>query len=113
MEEHTKTIESLLEKTVELGKTSLELARLKAVDKASEVISTIIPNVVVIILMIIFLLFLNIGLSLWIGEILDRMFFGFFIVAGFYCLTALFLHIVLRKRFKRCLHNNFIQLLLK
>jgi len=113
MEEHTKTIESLLENTVELGKTSLELARLKAVDKASEVVSTIIPNMVAIILMMIFLLFLNIGLSLWLGEILNRMFFGFFIVAGFYGLTGILVHFALHNRLKRCIRNNFVQLLLK
>ena len=37
MEDNAKLIESLLERAVEYGKTSLELVKLKALDKTSDV----------------------------------------------------------------------------
>ena len=39
MQDQAKMIETLLEDATEYGKTSLEIVKLKAVDKSSEVIS--------------------------------------------------------------------------
>jgi hypothetical protein len=43
LEENANLLESLLEKTADYGKTSFELLKLKALDKSSDIISTIIP----------------------------------------------------------------------
>jgi hypothetical protein len=67
MEDNAKMIESLLERAFDYGKTSLELAKLKALDKTSEVISTVIPHVFVIVLVASFMLFFN---SLYYGQTL-------------------------------------------
>ena len=109
MEDNAKLIESLLERAFTYGKTSFELAKLKAIDKTSEVVSTVIPHTVVIVIIASFLLFLNLGLAFWLGEILGKLFFGFFLVAAFYGISAIVLHFFLHKRIKKVICNYFIK----
>ena len=59
MEDNAKLIESLIEKATDYGKTTFELAKLKALDKTSDIASSFIPHSAVIILIASFLLFLN------------------------------------------------------
>jgi hypothetical protein len=113
MEENRKLLESLVERATDYGKTSFELVKLQAVDKSSEVVSSIIPHTVVIILFSSFMLFLNLGLALWIGEVLGKLFYGFFIVSAFYVLTGLVIHLFMHKLLKRIIRNYVIQQLLK
>jgi fatty acid desaturase len=113
MEDTTKLMESLLERAVEYGKTSFELAKLKALDKTTDVISTTIPHTVVIILIALFLLFFNLGLSFWLGEILGNIYFGFFVVAAFYGVSAIVLHFFMHKWLKKHIGNYFIKQVLK
>jgi fatty acid desaturase len=113
MQDHTKLIESLLERATDYGKTSFELAKLKALDKTTDVASSLIPHSVVFVLFASFMIFFNLGLAFWLGEILGKTFFGFFVVAGFYVIIGLVLHFFMHKRIKGMLHNYFIKQLLK
>ncbi len=113
MEDTAKLIESLLERAVEYVKTSFELVKLKTLDKASDVVSNLIPHAIVMVLVVIFMLFFNLGLALWLGEILGRIYFGFFVVAGFYGLSAIVLHFLMHKRLKKHFGNYFIKQMLK
>ena len=113
MEDTTKLIETLLERAVEYGKTTFELTKLKAVDKTSDVVSTVIPHTVVFILIASFMLFFNLGLAFWLGEILGNIYFGFFVVAGFYGISAIVLHFLMHKWLKKHIGNYFIKQLLK
>jgi len=113
MEDTTKLMESILERAVEYGKTSFELVKLKALDKTTDVISTTIPHTVVIILVASFLLFFNLGLSFWLGEILGNIYFGFFVVAAFYGVSAIVLHFFMHKWLKKHIGNYFIKQVLK
>jgi len=113
MEENTKILESLIESATEYGKTSIELVKLKALDKTTDIVSSLIPFSVVIILLITFLLFLNLGIALWLGEILGKPFYGFFAVAGFYILTGIIIHFFLNKWIKRIVGDFFVRRMLK
>jgi hypothetical protein len=113
MEENSNLLESLLEKAAEYGKTSLELAKLKALDKSSDIVSSMVPGSVVLVLITSFLFFSNFGLALWLGEILGKTYYGFFIVAAFYGLIGLIMYFFLRKRFKKIVNNYFIRKVLK
>jgi hypothetical protein len=113
MDDKTKLIESLLEKATEYGKTSYELVKLKTLDKISDVISSFIPHSVVFVLFASFMIFLNLGLAFWLGEIFGRTFFGFFVVAGFYIILGIVLHFWLHKGIKGMLYNYIIKQLLK
>lgn len=113
MEDNAKMIESLLERAFDYGKTSLELAKLKALDKTSDVISTVVPHAFVFVLVASFMLFFNLGIAFWLGEILGKIFFGFFIVTAFYGISAVVLHFFLGKRIKKVLCDYFNKQLLK
>jgi Zn-dependent protease with chaperone function len=113
MEEKAKLVESLLEKATDYSKTSFELIKLKALDKTSDVISSSIPHSVVFFLIASCLLFVNLGLAFWIGEILGNTFFGFFVVAGFYGVAGLIIHFFMHKWLKKRIYNYFVKQLLK
>jgi len=113
MEDNAKLIETLFEKATDYGKTSFELVKLKAVDKTSDIVSSVIPHSAVIILLASFILFLNLGIAFWLGEILGKIFFGFFIVAAFYILAGIVLHLFVHNWLKDVLHNYFIKQALK
>ena len=113
MEDTANLIETLFEKVTDFGKTSMELVKLKAIDKASDIVSTIIPHSVVIVLLTLFMLFLNLGIAFWLGEILGKIFFGFFIVAAFYILAGLILHLFMHNWVKNLIYNYFVKQALK
>jgi len=113
MENNAKLFETLLERATEYGKTSLELAKLKTLEKTSDVISSLIPHSVVFILFSSFMLFINLGLAFWIGEILGNTFFGFFVVAGFYGIAALVIYFIMHQWLKKHIYEYFIKHLLK
>ena len=108
MEEQSKLIESLLEKAKDYGKTSIELAKLQALDKTAEVVSSFVPHAFVICLLSIFLFFINFGLALWLGELLEKIWYGFFIVGGFYCIVAIAVRLFLHKRLKMFFNDYII-----
>lgn len=113
MEDNAKLIESLFDKATEYGKTSFELVKLKAVDKASDAVSSFVPYAIAIVFIASFMLFLNLGLALWLGEILGQMYYGFLLVAAFYGVIGIFIHLVMRKWIKRKVGNRFIEQILK
>jgi fatty acid desaturase len=113
MEDNVKLIESLLEKAAEYGKASYELIKLKTLDKTSDAVSSFIPHSVVFVIIAVFMLFLNLGLAFWLGEILGKTFFGFFVVAAFYGIIAIVLHFFMHKWLKKVICNYIIKNVLK
>jgi hypothetical protein len=113
MEENTRLLESLLEKASDYGKTSFELVKLKTIDKTADVVSTMVPHSVVFVLIASFMLFLNLGLALWLGDVLGKTFYGFFVVAAFYILAGLVIHFFLHDTIKKLVADYFIKHVLK
>lgn len=113
MKEKENLLEPLWEKAEDFSKTSLELLRLKSIDKASDIVSTVLPYAVVIIIATIFLLFVNLGIAFWLGELWGSLYLGFFAVAAFHGLCGIVLHFLLHDNIKERIRNTVIQLLLK
>jgi len=113
MEDNTKLLESLLERATEYGKTSFELIKLKTIDKTTDVVSSLVPHSVVFVLIASFMLFLNLGLALWLGDILGKPFYGFFVVAAFYFLASIIIHFFVHNWIKKLVGNYFIKRVLK
>jgi uncharacterized membrane protein len=113
MEEKTKLLETLLDRATEYGKTSFELVKLKALDKTTDIVSSFIPLSVVILLISSCLLFLSLGLAFWLGDLLGKTFYGFFVVAAFYILLGIIIHFFLHNWIKRLIGDYFIKNMLK
>lgn len=94
MEEKESLIETLFEKIEDYGKINLELLKLKAINTSADLVSSIVSKLVVAVVIILIFISLNTGLALWIGEMLGKSYYGFFIVAVFYVLIALILYLV-------------------
>lgn len=107
------TIEMLFEKAEDYGKTSIELLKLEAIDKSADLVSSLVTKVAIAIVVAMFILILNIGLSLWIGELLGKAYYGFLAVAGFYGLTSLLLYSFQKSWVKTPVSNRLIVKMLK
>ncbi len=113
MDEQTGLIESLIEKGEQYGKTTLELLKLKTLDKSADVASNLVSWLIVLIFAVLFFLILNIGVALWLGELLGKSYYGFFIVAGFYALLALIFGIFRKQLIKDPVNNSIIEQVLE
>ncbi|MCG6190951.1 MULTISPECIES: hypothetical protein [Maribellus] len=113
MEDIVDSIESLLESAADYGKTSYELVKLKTINKTSDVVSSLIPHAVVFLVLTSFLLFLNLGVAFWLGEIFGNMFYGFFVVASFYGIIGLVLHFFMHDRIKKKISDYIVKQALK
>jgi hypothetical protein len=107
-ENHNNSIETLLERAGEYVKTTIELAKLKTLDKISDAISSVVSRTISIIFLVMFFLMGSIGISLLIGDALGKSWYGFIIVAGFYGLLALFLTFFLHNWLKKLIGNVII-----
>jgi hypothetical protein len=113
MEDNGKLLESLFERATEYGKTSFDLVKLKALDQTTDLVSSLVPSSVVFLLVFTFLLFLNLGLALWLGDILGKTFYGFFVVAAFYIVVGIIIRFFLHDWIKRRVGDYFISHVLK
>jgi hypothetical protein len=59
------------------------------------------------------MLFLNLGLAFWVGEILGKLYYGFFVVAAFYVFIGIIIHFFMYKWLKKIVCNYIIKQLLK
>jgi hypothetical protein len=99
----------LIEKSELYIKKTGELYKLKAIEKSAEVIASFTSNLMVIISVSIFVITFNIGLAIWVGEYIGKMYLGFMIVSCFYILTGLFIHLVRKSLIENPVKNAFIQ----
>ncbi|MDD2564316.1 MAG: hypothetical protein PHU27_08890 [Salinivirgaceae bacterium] len=106
-------IEQLFEKATDYAKTSYELFRLKTLDKTADLASSLISKLIVYVLFASFMLFLNLGLAFWLGEILGKIYFGFFAIATFYIVVGLGFHFIFSKHFKKNIRHSIIKKILK
>jgi hypothetical protein len=105
-------VNNLLEKAESYGKTTLELIKLKTVDKVADGTSSLVAWFAVIVALILFFTALNIGIALLIGDMLGKSWLGFFVVAGFYALIALILYIFRNRWIKKPVGETIINQLL-
>ncbi|EDP94766.1 hypothetical protein U8527_07590 [Kordia algicida OT-1] len=97
MESTTSHIESIYQKAKAYTETSIELYKLNAIDKTADVISSLVLWIALGTIFVVFLLFVNIGISLYVGGLLGASYIGFLIVSSFYLLIGLFLYIFNKK----------------
>ncbi len=112
MEDNT-TFGALLEKAESFGKTTIDLIKLKAVDKLSKIASNIIYGVLIALFAFFFLMIFNMALAFWLGDMLGNTYMGFFVVAAFYVLLVILLLIFKKQLIKTPITNAIITKFLK
>lgn len=109
MDKPKELIKTLIEKGEDYGKTTLELVKLKTIDKSSDVVSNLVSWLVVILFAVMFFTLLNIAIALWLGEIMDNSSYGFFAVASFYALLTLIFLIFRKQLVKKPVNNSIVK----
>lgn len=109
MEDNAKLVASLLEKATDYGKTTYELSKLKLLETTTIVVPSLASKLIVTIMFSLFALILNIGLALFLGELLGKSYYGFFIVAGFYLIMGIIMFFFLHKWIKKPLSELIIK----
>ena len=111
--EDKAAIHSLFEKAEAYAKTNVDLFKLKAIDKSADVVSSLVARIAIIVVVLLIAVMINIGLALWIGELLGKSYLGFFIIAAFYIIVALILHYNRGKMIKAPINDSIILQMLK
>lgn len=104
-------IEPLFEKVEQYGKTSIELVKLKVIEKSGDIGSTLLVKLTILAVFIVGMMLLNIATSLWLGECFGKVYLGFLTVSAFYLLLALVL-VSCRKNIKKHFNNYIINYLM-
>ena len=112
MEDKGSTLDNLIERAENYTKTSIELFRLKAIDKTSEIVSYLASKLILIILASLFFIILNIGIAFWLGEKFGEDYYGFFVLSGFYALLTLIIQIFSKRWIKTPVRNSIISQLI-
>lgn len=93
MENIVENIELLYQKVETYSKSSFELLQLKTLDKATDLLSSLAVVCVLSMLLAMFTLFLTIGISLYLGTILEHTYLGFLCVSGGYLVIFIGLYV--------------------
>lgn len=113
MEENATFFGPLLEKVENYAKTTIDLVKLKAIDKIAVTTSNVVYGVLIALLLFFFLLILNLAIAFWVGSLLGETYLGFFAVAGFYVLLIVIIMVFKKQIIKTPLSNIIISKLLK
>ena len=108
MEEKSTYIEPLLKKAQEIATVSIDLIEMKFLENMVEVSSTLFSRGLFMISILMALFIASLGLSLWIGTFLGESYFGFLIVAGFYCLIGLIFYFGTHKMVKKTVGDSIV-----
>ena len=102
-------IEALFERTKDYVETRADLFKLKAIKKTAEVGSSIVSQFIIAIVFSSFFIFLNIAIGLLIGDLIGKLYLGFFIVAGFYLIVGLLIYSNRHKIISSPIANSIIK----
>lgn len=109
MEPTSTMVNELYEKTEKFSKVSIELIKLKTVDKSADVISSLASRLVVVLFVVFIVVNLNIGIALWIGDLMHKTYYGFLIVGAFYTLAGLIFYLFRKVWVEKPLRNSVIE----
>lgn len=109
MENEPTSVEELFYKLKDYGETSLNLLKLKAINKVLGFSSSLITLVFSLVFVFLILIFVSIGLALLVGEWLGHAYWGFFIMGLFYLIIWFILFLGKKKFFDQPVRDKLIK----
>lgn len=91
VKERPGAISDLFQKTVDYSKTTIELTKLKGLHTTTKVVTTLVARGTAVLVLTIFFIMVSLGAAYWIGAMLGKIYYGLFIVAGFYLVLSVIL----------------------
>lgn len=108
METEPTLIESLLASIESYVKTSYQLTKLKAVEKITLILTSLMSWLIIGAVLLLFALFSSIGLAFYLGELLGKMYYGFLLMAIIYLALGGILHFFLLKWLRKAIAQLII-----
>ncbi|TXH55181.1 MAG: phage holin family protein [Bacteroidia bacterium] len=102
-------IDEVVDNAENVARTYYKLGVLNAIDKGSKIGSILIVSILSLFLVFIFLIFVLFGCAYWIGEALQNIKLGFFIVAGLTLLLTLLIVALNKKLVTPWIRNIIIE----
>jgi hypothetical protein len=109
MDSPKNIVENLWDKTEEYTKTSFELTKLKVLESGILITGLLVAKIGIILAASVFVLVLNIGIAFYLGKLFGEIYLGFFVVATFYLLATIILHLYLYKWIKKSISTMIIK----
>lgn len=109
MENKPTNVEELFYKLKEYGDTRLDLFKLKSINKVSGFLSSFITLIFLMLLLFLVLLCITIGAALFLGALLGKTYYGFFIIGGVYIIIGIVLFYNSEKTIKTPISNKLIK----
>lgn len=113
MTDNTTPIATLFERSEDFIKTTLNLYKLKAIDKVAEIVSSLLSLLVVIMTVVLSIIIFSIGAAFWIGTYMGQTAYGFFMVGGFYLIISILFLAFKEKMVKYPVSNSIIKQMMK
>jgi hypothetical protein len=113
MKETERLVNELVAKAEEYGHSSLELVKLKSIRVSAKATGLIGTKFILGTLILLLLIILSMGVSFWLGEVLESVYLGFFCVAGFYLVLLIVFYVFRDSLIQRPIENGVIKNLLK
>lgn len=102
-------IQDLLKQMEDHAKTSVELYRLRALEKATVVAVSLFSRIGTAVAVCLFLIVFLIGTSFLLGDLLGKTYYGFFGVAFFLLFITILFHYRLSRWIRKPLSNHIIK----
>lgn len=112
MEHQINSVEALFEKTTDYLETRIELVKLQAVHKVTDAVASFVSRLIIMVMILLMIVVLNTGIALWLGEMLGKIYYGFFCVAGFYLLLVIILAIGRKSWIKKSVSDRLVSKML-
>jgi len=100
METRADLFESLVDKAEAYGRTTYELSKLKTLETITVVVTSLVSRLIVFSAISLFILVLSLGVAFYLGDLLGKLYYGFFIVAAFYLLAGIILKFFIHRWIK-------------
>lgn len=113
MDSNNNVVETVFKKIEDLTSNQTEIIKLKVYSKSADIATFLTMKIIMLSVIGLFVLFLNIGLSLWLGDLLGKTYYGFFVLAIFYAVAAIFIRSRIYKIIELKINNLLLTKILK
>ena len=111
--QETESKENLFDKIKDYIATNIELKKLTVIEKAVVGVSSLLVAILLGITFLFMLLFASMGLAIYLGNVLNNSYIGFFLVGLLYLIILIILFLMSKNYIKNPLINYFIAKIFK
>lgn len=113
MEDKVELVKELFTKAEDFAKTNIELYKLKAIDKGTDIFAAVAAWVTIGIIFLLLIIIGSVGLALWLGEVLGKPHYGFFAVAGIYLVVMLVMFFTRANLLEKFFNDYMVKMIFK